>query len=228
MDSRTLTLLQWCDSNFPSGAFSHSFGLETYIQEGSVDRKASFQKWLKVYLDHQLVTTDGLACRLTYDALERDQWKEIWELDRLITVQNVPQESREGSRKMGVRMLQLAMDLHVSPIFTAYHERIKNSISFGHPALVFAMMAFWHHIPRLDTLLAYLYASLSSLIQNGVRGIPLGQTDGQLLLIALQPSLLKAVEKIEGLDPSELGAVPPGLELAQIRHERLNYRLFMS
>ena len=30
-----------------------------------------------------------------------------------------------------------------------------------------------------ETLLVFLYSSVGSIIQNGVRAIPLGQTDGQ-------------------------------------------------
>lgn len=42
MDNQLLALLQIGDSNFPSGAFSHSFGLETYIQEETVYSKETF------------------------------------------------------------------------------------------------------------------------------------------------------------------------------------------
>jgi urease accessory protein len=35
-------------------------------------------------------------------------------------------------------------------------------------------------------------------------------------------------EKIWQLTPEDLGAVVPGLEIAQMRHERLHVRLFMS
>ena len=41
-----LPLAQLCDSALPTGAFSHSFGLETYICEGVVGDEASFVSWL--------------------------------------------------------------------------------------------------------------------------------------------------------------------------------------
>jgi urease accessory protein len=228
MDSRFLSLLQWCDSNFPSGAFSHSFGLETYIQEEKVHNKATFADWLRVFLDKQLVYTDGLACRITYEALEQNDLDQIWSLDRLITVQNVPRESREGSRKIGERMTQLGTVLISCPFLVLYQERIRSKQSFGHPSIVFAMMAFHLQIPKQTAILAFLYTCLSSLVQNGVRGIPLGQTDGQLLLAELQSSIIEAAKYIEDLDYSDLGVVSPGLEMAQMRHERLHIRLFMS
>ena len=71
---KMLSLFQLCDSNFPTGAFSHSYGLESYIQENLVHDQATFAQWLHVYLNEQLVYSDGLATRLVYEALE--EWRD--------------------------------------------------------------------------------------------------------------------------------------------------------
>ena len=42
MNNNILSLFQLCDSNFPTGAFSHSYGLESYIQEDKVHDQATF------------------------------------------------------------------------------------------------------------------------------------------------------------------------------------------
>ena len=41
-------------------------------------------------------------------------------------------------------------------------------------------------------------------------------------------TLAKATEKIQELDEEDFGIVSPGLELAQMKHERVNIRIFMS
>ncbi|GEN33566.1 urease accessory protein UreF [Aneurinibacillus danicus] len=228
MDSRLLALLQLCDSNFPSGAFSHSFGLETYIQEYRVNSKATFAHWLQVYLDKQLVYVDGLACRLVYEALEQNRVNEIWQWDQMLYAQNIPRESREASRRMGERMVRMGIDLFSLPLLKEYEERIRAKRSFGHPAIVFAMIVHSLNIAKEIGILSYLYSSIAALVQNGVRGIPLGQTDGQRLLLECHPWLIKATEKIKKMDASDFGAVSPGLEIAQMHHERLHVRLFMS
>jgi urease accessory protein len=228
IDRRLLSLLQLSDSNFPSGAFSHSFGLETYIQDGQVDNKVTFDRWLQTYLKKQLVYTDGLACRLAYEAIEQKRVKDLWWLDRIMTIQNIPQESREASRRMGEQMIRLGIDLFSLPLLKEYRERIRAKRSFGHPAIVFAIITSHLNISKEEGILSFLHSSMATLIQNGVRGIPLGQTDGQRLLLELQPHLLQAAEKIGKIDPADLGTVSPGLEIAQMRHERLHVRLFMS
>lgn len=228
MDNKILSLFQLCDSNFPTGAFSHSFGLESYIQEGTVNNQETFFQWLKVYLHEQLIYTDGLACRLVYEALVGDKHSQIWEIDRLLTVQNLPRETREGTQMIGDRMLKLTETLYGMPILSQYREEIKNKNAFGHPSVVFSMVAHGLGVTKSDTILYYLYSAISSQVQNAVRAIPLGQTAGQTITHKFIPELSDAVDKILNLPEDDFGIVSPGIELSQMKHERVNIRIFMS
>ena len=116
MTDKILSLFQLCDSNFPTGAFSHSYGLESYIQEDLVHNQPTFAEWLHVYLNEQLVYSDGLASRLVYEALENDSMEKVWKIDRMLMVQNLPRETREGTQKMGERMLNLVESLYKVPV----------------------------------------------------------------------------------------------------------------
>lgn len=228
MDKSLLSLFQLCDSNFPTGGFSHSYGLETYIQEGYVHDQTSFSKWLHVYLDEQLVYSDGLASRLVYEALEEKNLEKVWKLDRMLTVQNLPRETREGTQRVGERMLHLMESLYDLFILSQYRRKIQQKQSFGHPAIVFTMIGHHLGVSKSTTTLYYLYSTISSLVQNAVRAIPLGQTAGQQTIQQFQSALIQAVEKIEDLDEEDFGITSPGLEMAQMKHERVNIRIFMS
>eukprot|EP00130_Batrachochytrium_dendrobatidis_P008666 XP_006683541.1 hypothetical protein BATDEDRAFT_93298 [Batrachochytrium dendrobatidis JAM81] len=184
-----------CDSNFPTGAFSHSYGLETYIQEGTVNNQVTFSTWLDVYLNEQLVYADGLASRIVYQALEKNRLEEVWKIDRMLTVQNLPRETREGTQRIGERMLKLVETLYNVPIITQYQERIKKKQSFGHPAIVFTIIGHYLKVSGRETTLYYLYSNLTSLVQNAVRAIPLGQTAGQKTIQQFQPLLVKQLKK---------------------------------
>lgn len=228
MDKNTLSLFQLCDSNFPTGAFSHSYGLESYIQEDQVHDQTTLSEWLHVYVNEQLVHSDGLASRLVFDALQDENFETVWKLDRMLTVQNLPRETREGTQKMGDRMLNLVGSLYEVPALSLYRERINKKQCFGHPAIVFTMIGHHLGVSRSTTILYYLYSVISSLVQNAVRAIPLGQTAGQRTIQQFQDVLMEATEKIESLDEEDFGIISPGLELSQMRHERVNIRIFMS
>ncbi|WP_136607994.1 urease accessory protein UreF [Paenibacillus dokdonensis] len=228
MDKNALSLFQLCDSNFPTGAFSHSYGLESYIQEDHVHDQKTLSEWLHVYVNEQLVHSDGLASRLVFDALQDGDLETVWKLDRMLTVQNLPRETREGTQKMGDRMLNLVGSLYEVPVLSLYRERINKKQCFGHPAIVFTMIGHHLGVSRSTTILYYLYSVTSSIVQNAVRAIPLGQTAGQRTIQQFQDVLMEATEKIESLDEEDFGIISPGLELSQMKHERVNIRIFMS
>lgn len=188
----------------------------------------TFSHWLQVYIQDQLIYADGLASYLVYQALEEDDYAKVWKMDRLLTVQNLPRETREGTQRMGERMLNLVQSLYEGPMLSMYKERVKAKLSFGHPSIVFTMVAHNLRVPKSMTVTCYLYSVVSSLVQNAVRGIPLGQTAGQKILHDAGPVLIEAVEKIGQLDEEDFGMVSPGIELSQMRHERVNIRIFMS
>ncbi|MDU7442224.1 MAG: urease accessory UreF family protein, partial [Clostridium sp.] len=72
------------------------------------------------------------------------------------------------------------------------------------------------------------YSVVATLVQNAVRTIPLGQKDGQIILNRSLNKLENIYTIISKLDEIDLGANIPGLEISQINHEILTFRLFMS
>lgn len=228
MNKNLLSLFQLCDSGLPTGAFSHSFGLESYIQADIVKDQKTFFDWLKVYVHEQLIYTDGVACCFVYDALEEQDLLEIWKWDRMLMVQNLPRETREGTQMIGDRLLKIAQSLYDFPILALYREQIKNKKAFAHPAIVFTMIAHGLGCSKKETVLYYFYSSSSSLTQNAVRAIPLGQTAGIIITHEFHPELQLAAEKVVQLTEDDFGITSPGLELSQMHHERVNIRIFMS
>ena len=228
MTNKLFPLLQLSDSNFPSGAFSHSFGLETYIQELVITDKKSFAQAISVYIRRQLAYVDGLASRLALEALEQNCFADFLELDHILYASSLAEETRLGNQRIGERMGKLCNELYPSTFLKQYIDHIKEKQAYGHSALVFAAVAHHLEMSKEVAVKTYLFAAVSSLVQNGVRGIPLGQTDGQKLLVEVQPLFEEIVTIIFKLSKEDLGAVSPGLEVAQMRHERLHVRLFMS
>src|SRR5699024_11129138 len=90
----------------------------------------SFYNWLHVYVHDQMVNADGLAARLVYEALEQEDMDKVWELDHLLTVQNLAKESRDGTTRMGDRMLSIAIDIFGMDALKMYKSRIKDKLSY--------------------------------------------------------------------------------------------------
>ena len=79
-----------------------------------------------------------------------------------------------------------------------------------------------------EAIIYHMYSTVSTLVSNAVRTIPLGQRDGQLLLKEFSGEFEKLYDVVINLDYEYFGANSPGLELSQIKHEIMEFRLFMS
>ena len=223
-----LKIMQICDSNFPIGSFNHSYGMETYLRDNRIKDTESFRGWIRAFFRNQFIYSDGFSIKLLYEYLDKKSEKKILELDRKITVQSMAFETRNGNKMVAKRMLNLFLDLYDSKILEIYLEKINKKEAFGHPAIVFGMLMYELKVNLIDAIQYYMYSTASTLIQNAVRTIPLGQKDGQILLKESSESFLELSEIIQTLDEDMFGANVPGIELAQIQHETLLFRLFMS
>jgi urease accessory protein len=217
-----LALQQLVDSALPTGAFAHSFGFETYIERGLVFDEGSFGVWLGAYISQPLSYSDGLAIRFLYEGAD------AVELDALLTASLLPRQVREASVKMGLRLLEIGSEVFPSAEMERYRELVTTGRAAGHQALGFAVVARSLRVPLPEALAAYLFAAVTSLTQNAVRAIPLGQNAGQRLLRKAADGVTAAVGQISHLTQDDFGAVSPGLEISQMRHERQRARMFMS
>jgi urease accessory protein len=228
-EQRLLLLLQWFDTSFPTGAYTQSLGLETYIQEGVVRDGATLEEFVCAYLAGPLLYTDAIALRHVYEWVLTGQTERVWTVDGLLTAQCLPSEVREGMRRMGERILRLMGELFPDQdVWSEYLIRVQERSAHGHPAVVFGLALAEAGIRLSSGLAAYLFSSVNALVQNGVRAIPLGQTEGQRILLRLHPRIAACAQRAMELGWQDFGTVSPGLELAQMRHERLDVRIFMS
>ena len=222
MSGYQLALQQLVDSALPTGAFAHSLGFETYVDAGVVRDEAGFGAWLGAFIGQQLTYSDGLAIRFLYEG-----W-DVGELDELLSASLLPRQVREASLKMGGRLLEIGAEVYPSPELELYRDLVTTGRAAGHQPLAFAVVARSLGVPLPEALAAYLFATVTSLTQNAVRAIPLGQNAGQRLLRHAADGVAAAVERVSHLTPDDFGAVTPGLEISQMRHERQRARMFMS
>ena len=85
-----------------------------------------------------------------------------------------------------------------------------------------------HGIPSSLLLHAYLHAVTSNWISAGSRLIPLGQTDSQRVLAALEPVVTATAVRAISASLDDIGSATFRADLASLRHETQYTRLFRS
>jgi urease accessory protein len=93
---------------------------------------------------------------------------------------------------------------------------------------VFGAAAAQAGIAHEDALLGYLQAFAANLMSAGLRLGIIGQTDGQRILMALEPVVIAAAEAALSRDPADLGGATFAADLASMAHETQYSRLFRS
>ena len=127
-------------------------------------------------------------------------------------------ELRAETVQMGYSLNRLLKDIGVG-------EVPVEEPSF--PAAFAFAAAHWKIKPE-DALQAYLWAWLENQVMAAVKAVPLGQTDGQRILLSLGNLLPSLVEKAKSLKEEDLGNFVPGLAMLSSMHETQYSRLFRS
>jgi len=223
-----LSLLQLSDPALPIGGFSHSAGLETYVQEGIVKNALTAKKFVSQMLQRNLRYTDAAFVSLAYDAATEDSINEILLLDAECTAVKLPMEMRHASIKMGMRLMKIFQPVCSNEIIIAYKKQIANLTASGHYSIVFGIYAQALGIEKKDALIGFYYNAASGMVTNSVKLIPLSQQAGQELLFSLQPLITQLANQTMRPDRDMLGVCCSGFDIRSMQHERLYSRLYMS
>jgi urease accessory protein len=227
-DQALLRLLQLTDTAFPTGAFAHSFGLETYVARGIVDTAATLEAFIANTLLYTVAPSDGVACIAA--ARPGADWEGIVQrLDHRLTAMKTVSEFREASQTLGTRFLRTATQLFALPRATRYLAAIDAKHLHGHMSLAYGLICHDLDLPTPPALAAWFRHYCASLVSVGVRLMPLGQTAGQMLLVRLGTTIVTAVERTLAQDIDDMTSFAPGQELAGITHrDVLTTRLYIS
>lgn len=222
-------LLQVNDALFPIGGYSHSYGLETYIQKGIVHDEDSAQKFIHKRLKYNFSYNEFMAVRLAFEYALREDLEAISRLEEIMEAGKIPRETREASRKLGSRFIKTlsALELPVqNSIFDKYREARKGKSV--HHAVAYGVFCGAAGIAENEALEHFIYAQTSAMVTNCVKTIPLSQSSGQKLLSGCYPLLQELTEKVTELGEEWLGLSGPGFDLRCMQHEGLYSRIYMS
>lgn len=227
-DMKWLAMQQLLDSALPIGGFSHSFGLETMVQDGRMNRSAQLYDYASAMLLQSWASSDAMVIKAVYRDAPKGNWEKVWAIERLVHLQRVASETRSGVEKMGRRLLQLAAAIHPQLDWSPLLEAMKAGNCFASHPLSHGYACWVLGISEEKAIQGYLYTCIVTCVNSALRLMSMGQTEGQSLIARLIPLTADALEIVRAMEPEQAYSNMPMAEMAMMRHERLYSRLFMS
>src|SRR3954465_3552983 len=227
-------LLAWLSPAYPIGGFSYSHGIETAVEEGFIVNRASLVAWLQTVLGAGTGRVDGALFAAAWRAAGAKDWQTFDSIAERAAAWRGTSEMALESRQQGGSFLSITRTAWPHPDLDLAHQRLGGeialpvAIALAAAAHGIALAAAAPALARAAALEGSLPAFTATLISAAVLSVPLGQSDGQIALASLEPSVRKAIEAALVSDLDEVGTATPLLDWCSMRHEIQYTRLFRS
>jgi urease accessory protein len=224
-DAALYRLMTWLSPGYPLGAFSYSHGLEYAVEAGLVRDRGSLRDWVATAVIAGAGKCDGALLAAAWRAATAEDCAALDEIVVLGFAWRGTTETALESRAQGAAFLSTTRN--------AWPHRLLDELTLRHrgeaaiPVAV-GVAAAAHAVPLAAALTAYLHAFAGNLVSAGLRLIPLGQTDGQRAIAALEATIAAAVNSVLTTPLDEIGTAAPLIEWCSMRHETQYTRLFRS
>ncbi|MBL8466775.1 urease accessory protein UreF [Methyloversatilis discipulorum] len=217
-------LLQLASPTLPVGAFSYSQGLEWQVDCGAIRTEADAGDWIAAVFDAGIASFELPLLATLMRAWAADDVAAILELNDDYLASREAAELRAETVQMGYSCLQL---LKALPECGAVAARLADSGDVAFPT-AWSGAAVALGVPIEPALTAWAWAWAENQVMAAIKAVPLGQTAGQRLLMALGETIPPRVAAALALPREDWSNFAPGLAIASCRHETQYSRLFRS
>jgi urease accessory protein len=203
-------LMAWLSPAYPIGAFSYSSGIEWAVEAGDVTDAATFERWLVVMIADGSGFCDAVFFVHAHRAVAQRNDEALHAVAELAAVFAPSQERHLETTAQGRAFLDATRAAWPTPALDR-------------------LLAVWDGAVALPVAVAAASAGHeANLVSAGVRLVPLGQTDGQRVIAALEPVVAATAARALATALEDVGGAAFRADLASMRHETQYTRLFRS
>ena len=215
-------LLQLVSPTLPIGAYAYSQGLEMACERGLVINAATAENWISNLLRHSFGCLDLPVGVRLYTAWQQQDLAMVRHWNQYLQASRESSELLSEDRHLGAALLRVIEQLP---------EDIEQSFyEIEHPSFVtlFTAIALQWKIPVDVALTGYGFSWCENQVASAIKLIPLGQTQGQNLLLRLGDALERLVQQAIPMEDGEIGRQLPMVSMMSSLHETQYSRLFRS
>ena len=217
--------MAWLSPAYPIGAFSYSSGIEWAVEAGDITDAATLERWLAAMIADGGGFCDAVFLAHAHRAAAAGDGAALRAVAELAAVFAPSRERQLETTGQGRAFLDTTRAAWPTPaldqLLAVWDGAVALPVAVG-------LASAGHGVALAPALHAYLHALTANLISAGVRLVPLGQTDGQRILAALEPVVAATAERALGVALADVGGAVFRADIASMRHETQYTRLFRS
>ena len=222
-------LLQLSDSFFPSGMYTMSNGLESYFYRKKVRNANQLHDLMRVFLEQQIGPSDCNALGNSYVALENHNIQNLVEVDQTLFVMRFVEEVRNASTRSGMQVLRcISAFVTDYDMLHLYQESIKQGKASGIYPISLAIASKAFGISKQNAGIILLYGFTVSMAGAALRLGIIHHYDAQRIIHELKPVISDTVLKNINRPLSGIWQFCPGLDINQIKHEKMRSKMFIT
>ena len=206
-DARLLTLTQWLSPAYPVGAFAFSHGVEQAVRAGWIVDAETLEHWLRDCLTEGSGRADAIWLRLAFAGEDVEDEARAFQP----SAERLRETTRQGAAFAATTRAVWGLDL----------PDLLLPVAVGRAAALAGL-----DVEAAVTL--YLQAMMSTLVSAAQRLMPLGQTRAQAVLAALHADVIATAEATRDATSDDIHSNAFLSDIAAMRHETLEPRLFQS
>jgi urease accessory protein len=218
-------LMAWLSPAYPVGAFSYSGGIEWAVEAGDIRDAETLREWLVVMLAEGGGFCDSVFFVHAHRATMAGDDAALHAVAELAAALAPSKERFLETTAQGRAFLAATRAAWPCATLDQFAAVWTGPVAL--PVAVGVACA-GHGIDCTLALPAFLHALVANWISAGVRLIPLGQTDGQRVLAALEEIVAATAIRAPATPLDEVGSASFRADLATMRHETQYTRLFRS
>ncbi len=244
MNPALIRLLHLASPTLPVGAYTYSQGLEWAVEAGTVRNEIEALAWIGDCLSHGIACFEAVYLAHMMVAWRDDDRQRLAELDAEFLASRETAELRAETLQMGHSLARLLHDLENPAVARMARSGIRESGAtpdsglrpasglrgFPTPSFPLAwsgIAARWD-IPVEDAVAGYLWAWAENQVMAALKAVPLGQTAGQRLLLALGERIPELAAQAAATPIESTHNFLPAFAIASSLHETQYTRIFRS
>jgi len=220
-DAVASSLFAWFSPAFPVGSFAYSNGLEAAAAEGVVANERDLAAWLEAVLGVGGGWNDAVLLSAAHGLAHAGDAPSLRDVAGLAAALTPSRERLAETVGQGEAFLAAVANGWPHARCPVLPARTPYPVAAGAACALIGA-------PLRLSLTAFLTGFCANLVAAGVRLSLTGQAGGVRILSGLGPVIVETAGRAAASSLDDLGGCAFGSDIASLRHETLNARLFIS